>query len=297
MWCRNLVEYIVVYNQNGKYPNLISVVAPRSDKREEIGMMFRNNFVTLLALTMVVAFAFSINQAEAGQVEAGLVSYYSFNNVQGDTVKDDWGPNEGILEGPELPTVVQGRYGDGLRFASQDSRVNCGNDASLDITEALSIEAWVYMEAPGSYPTLVSKSGSNWGYIFEFLTDTGQINLYLDGANPSWDTVAETAVVLEEWAHLVAAYDGTAVRYYVNGEPSGDYPATGDPILSNEDNVHIGMRKIGEIYTFTGIIDEVRIYNRALDAAEATVNMNTEGAAVNPDGTIAATWGKIKTSK
>ncbi|MBC8393696.1 MAG: LamG domain-containing protein [Deltaproteobacteria bacterium] len=241
--------------------------------------MLSKNIVTILALTIMAVLALLTNQAYAGQVEAGLVSYYSFNDVQGDAVKDDWGPNDGILEGPTLPEVVQGRYGDGLRFAAQDSRVNCGNDESLNITEALSIEAWVYMEIPGSYPTVVGKSGSNWGYIFEFLTDTGQINLYLDGANPSWDNVAETAVVLGEWTHIVASYDGDTVRYYVNGEPSGDYPATGDPILSNEDNVHIGMRKIGEPYFFTGIIDEVRIYNRALDAAEATVNMNADATA------------------
>ncbi len=256
--------------------------------------MLNKKSVTILALTMIAAFVFFTNQAEAGQVEAGLVSYYSFNDVQGDTVKDDWGPNEGTLVGPE---VVQGRYGDGLKFDGVDGYVDCGNDESLNITEALSIEAWVYMEIPGSYPTVVSKSGGNWGYIFEFLTDTGQINLYLDGANPSWANVAEAAVGLEEWTHIVASFDGDTVRYYVNGDPSGEYAATGDPILSNEDNVHIGRRRVDEPYNFTGIIDEVRIYNRAIDAAEATVNMNAEESAVNPADTITATWGSIKTSK
>ena len=57
------------------------------------------------------------------------------------------------------------------------------------------------------------------------------------------------------------------------------------------------MRKIGEPYFFTGIIDEVRIYNRALDAAEATVNMNADEAAVNPAETIAVTWGRVKVAK
>lgn len=259
--------------------------------------MSNKNFATIFALTMIAAFVFFTDQADAGLVEAGLVSYYSFNDIEDDVVKDDWGPNEGILEGPALPEVVPGKYGDGLRFDGADSRVNCGNDESLDLTEAISIEAWVYMEIRGAYPTIVSKSGGNWGYIFEFLTDTGQINFYLDGANPSWDNVADTAVELEEWAHIVATYDGDKVRYYFNGEPDGDYAAAAEAILSNQDNVHIGMRKVGEPHFFTGIIDEVRIYNRALDAAEVKTNMNAEGAAVNPADTIAATWGRIKASK
>ena len=282
---------------NGRHLNLISAVASQSDNCGEIRTMLNKNFVTILALTMITAVVFFTNQAGAELAEEGLVSYYSFNEIEDDVVKDEWGPNEGVLEGPSPPVVVPGKYGDGLRFDAQDSRVNCGNDESLDITEALSIEAWVYMESTGTYPTVVGKSGSNWGYIFEFLTDTRQINFYLDGANPTWATMADTAVELEEWTHIVATFDGKTVQYYFNGEPDGDYPATGNAILSNQDNVHIGMRKIGEPYFFIGIIDEVRIYNRALDAAEVKVNMQTEGFAVNPADTIAATWGQIKRSE
>ena len=46
-----------------------------------------------------------------------------------------------------------------------------------------------------------------------------------------------------------------------------------------------------------GIIDEVRIYNRALNESEVKVNMNSDGTAVNPAGKVAATWGDIKVSK
>ena len=259
--------------------------------------MLNRNLVTILALTIIAAFVFFTNQADAELTIEGLVSYYSFNEIKDDVVKDDWGPNGGILEGPTPPEVVPGKYGDGLRFDGIDSRVNCGNDESLDITEALSIEAWVYMESPGTYPTIVGKSGGNWGYIFEFLTDTRQINFYLDGANPSWATMADTAVELEEWTHLVATFDGKTVAYYFNGEPDGDYATSGNPILSNQDNVHIGMRKIGEPYFFIGVLDEVRIYNRALNTAEARANMNAKGLAVNPAETMAVTWGRIKASK
>jgi hypothetical protein len=154
------------------------------------------------------------------------------------------------------------------------------------------------MESVGTYPTVVAKSGANWGYIFEFLTTTGKINLYLDKANPSWANVAETGIQLKEWTHLAATYDGKTIHYYFNGNPDGTYSnIPGGAIASNQDNVHLGGRKVGEPHNFDGIIDEVRIYNRALNEAEVKANMTSDGTAVNPTGKIAAKWGEIKGSK
>ena len=258
--------------------------------------MFDKNSITFFILTVILAFAFYTNQAGAQLVEQGLVSYWSFNDIKGKAVKDDWADNDGTIEGPEI--AKEGKYGGALRFDGQDDYVNCGNDASLNITDAISIEAWVYMESAGSYPTIVSKSGANWGYIFEFLTTTGQINLYLDKANPSWDNVAKTGVQLKKWTHLAATFDGKTLQYYFNGNPDGTYSdITGGKIASNQDNVHIGGRKVSEPHNFNGIIDEVRIYNRALSDSEVKVNMTSDGTAVNPAGKVAATWGDIKFSK
>jgi hypothetical protein len=250
------------------------------------------NFITLFILTVIVAFASYTNQVEAKLVEKGLVSYWSFNDIKGKTVKDDWGHNDGAIQGPE---IVKGRYGNALTFDGKDDYVICGNDASLNITDAISIMAWVYMESVGTYPTVVSKSGANWGYIFEFLTTTGKINLYLDKANPSWANVAQTGVQLKEWTYLAATYDGKTLQYYFNGNPDGTYSnIPGGQIASNQDNVHIGGRKVGEPHYFNGIIDEVCIYNRALSKDEVKQNLNAEGTAVNPTSKLAKTWGEIK---
>ena len=257
--------------------------------------MFNRNFVTLVILTVIVTFACYTNQAEAKLVEKGLVSYWSLNEIKGKTVPDDWGENDGTIEGAEK---AKGKYGNALQFDGQDNYVNCGNDASLDITDAISIEAWVYMESVGTYPTVVAKSGANWGYIFEFLTTTGKINLYLDKANPSWANVAETGVQLKEWTHLAATYDGKTIHYYFNGKLDGTYSnIPGGQIAENADNVHLGGRKVGEPHNFDGIIDEVRIYNRALSEAEVNLNLNSDGTAVNLRGKVATTWGALKGSR
>ena len=253
--------------------------------------MINNNFVAFFALTMIVVFVSFTNQTEAGIIENGLVSYYSFNNVKGDIAKDDFGGNDGTIVGPE---VAKGKYGNALAFDGQDDYVNCGNDESLNLTKAISIEAWVFMKSPGNYPTIVSRSITNWGYILEFLTTTGKINLYLDSANPSWANVANSAVPLEKWTHIAASYDGKKIRYYFNGEPDGNYDAVKAENSSNADEVHIGRRRLSEPHNFEGIIDEVRIYNRALGDAEVKVNMNSDSTAVNPAISLSVTWGKIK---
>jgi len=136
-------------------------------------MMLDKKFIMLFALTVIMVFVVFIDQTKAGIIEKGLVSYYSFNNIKGDVVKDDWGGNDGTIIGPK---VAAGKYGDALSFDGQDDYVNCGNDDSLNITKAISIEAWVYMKSPGTYPAIVTKSGTNWGYIFQFLTTTAKIN-------------------------------------------------------------------------------------------------------------------------
>lgn len=257
--------------------------------------MFNPKFVTLFILTVIVAFVWSTTQAEAKLVEKGLVSYWSLNEIKDNKVPDDWGDNDGTIEGPE---IAKGKYGNALQFDGQDDYVNCGNDASLNITDAISIVAWVYMESVGNYPTVVAKSGANWGYIFEFLTTTGKINLYLDKANPSWANVANTGVKLKEWTHLAATYDGKTIHYYFNGNPDGTYSnIPGGQIASNADNVHLGGRKVGEPHNFDGAIDEVCIYNRALNESEVKVNMTSDGTAVNPSDKVATMWGDIKVSK
>ena len=253
------------------------------------------NFAKLFIIVFIVTVFMSANVTRAQIVKDGLVSYWSFDEIKGDTVKDVLGKSDGTMKSDTKQ--VNGKIGKALEFDGVDDYVDCGNDASLNITDALSIEAWVYMKSAGNYPTVVSKSGANWGYIFEFLTTTRKINLYLDGGVNGWDGPAETPVPLEEWTNIAATYDGKTLQYYFNGEPDGTYNKAGK-IASNNDNVHIGGRKVGEPYHFDGIIDEVLIYEKALSEKEAKQNYQAKGmTAVHPTNKMATCWGKIKVSR
>jgi hypothetical protein len=76
---------------------------------------------------------------------------------------------------------------------------------------------------------------------------------------------------LNAWTHLAATYDGAALRLYVNGALASTRAMTG-PITASASPLRIGGNTIwGEF--FNGVIDELRIYNRALTAQEIQSDM------------------------
>ncbi len=80
------------------------------------------------------------------------------------------------------------------------------------------------------------------------------------------------ALPLNAWTHLATTYDGNVLALYVNGVQAATLLATGS-IATSTDPLKIGGNAIwGE--WFSGLIDEVRVYNRALTATEIQADMN-----------------------
>lgn len=83
-----------------------------------------------------------------------------------------------------------------------------------------------------------------------------------------------TQLPLNTWTHLAATYDGTDIRMYVSATQVGARAIT-CAILTSNTPLQIGGNRIWNDEWFTGRIDEVRIYDRALSPAEITSDMNT----------------------
>ena len=75
-----------------------------------------------------------------------------------------------------------------------------------------------------------------------------------------------TQLPLDAWSHLALTYDSVAVRLLVNGAQVATLPLT-SPVISSSGPLKIGGNAIWGEY-FKGLIDEVRVYNRALTASE-----------------------------
>jgi hypothetical protein len=110
------------------------------------------------------------------------------------------------------------------------------------------------------------------------------------------NTTGGTALVVNTWTHLAATFDGTMVRLYVNGVQVASQAQT-TLLAPTTGTLQIGANAYGEF--FAGRIDEMRIYNRALSAAEISTDMNTPLAPAadttppvlsnaQPSGTLAA---------
>jgi hydrogenase maturation factor HypE len=78
---------------------------------------------------------------------------------------------------------------------------------------------------------------------------------------------------LNAWTHLAATYDGANLRIFVNGVQVGALAQTGNMLVSAR-TLRIGGNSVWGEY-FNGVIDDVRVYNRALSAAEIQTDMNT----------------------
>src|SRR5207248_10159623 len=83
-----------------------------------------------------------------------------------------------------------------------------------------------------------------------------------------------TAIPMNTWTHLATTYDGTNQRFYVNGVLVKTVVNAGAIVQSNG-ALRIGGNNSSFYEFFNGLIDEVRVYNRALSAAEIATDMNT----------------------
>ena len=203
---------------------------------------------------------------------AGLVAAYGFNEVSGPTAIDASGNgNNGTISG--AARTASGMYGGALLFNGTNAVVTISNSVPLELTTGMTIEAWVN-------PSVVN---SAWRDVIY----KGKDNYYLEGTSMSAgvpgiggtfgtsDQVLYGAVALptNTWTHLAATYDGTTTRLYVNGAQVASQAQTG-AIATSTNPLQIGGDSFYGQF-FQGTIDEVRIYNVALTAAQIQTDMNT----------------------
>ncbi len=255
-----------------------------------------NKILTIVCVLTVIATVFTYPNTAKAQtfVTKGLVSYWSFDNISGKTVKDDWGKNHGTING--APTQVDGKCGLALKFDGSDDNVNMGNPEDLNFGDAsYSIEAWIKTQKDGPIVTKMQASNERGWYN---RVEGGKVHnrLQADNGNSGQST---SDVNDGNWHHLLTVIDrmGGRQQVYINGKLEGN-PQIADVIgpVSNERDMVVGSYHDGNNF-FNGIIDEIRIYNRALSEAEVQQNFTAKGFAVEKFKKIAKTWGEIKTSK
>jgi hypothetical protein len=252
----------------------VSVARPGIGR--DVRVVRRASASALLHLAVAMT---GLSAAAASAQPAGLVASYSFEETTGTSVTDASGlSNTGTLSG--ATRTATGKVGRALSFNGVTAVVNVPDSTSLRLTTGMTLEAWVYPTALNGWQTVVMKEVTgDLDYALYANEDVSRPSVWLRIGTASQGVAATPSLPLNTWTHLAATYNGSTVTLYRNGTAVASQARTGS-IASSTRPVRIGGNTIWGEY-FAGMIDEVRIYNRALSAAEITTDMNA-GSAPQP---------------
>ena len=215
------------------------------------------------------------NQATATTLSqiSGLVAAYSFDEGSGNIVNDLSGNgNTGTLSNTTWTSSA--KYGDALVFNGISSLVTIPNSSSLDLTNGMTIEAWVNPSiANTSWADVVYKGADNY-YLEASSNPTGVPGGGATIGSNDETTLGTTALGINTWSYLALTYDGTTLRLYVNGVQVSSITQSG-LITTSTNPLQIGGDTLHTNQYFQGTIDEVRVYDVALNETQIQSDMNT----------------------
>ncbi|HCO92588.1 MAG TPA: hypothetical protein DIU00_01335, partial [Phycisphaerales bacterium] len=249
---------------------------------------------------LIFLLAFIVLLGTSANIRAELVAQYKLDEGGGTIALDASGNgNDGTLE--DNPTVVDGQFVQALEFDGNRVAIGASDSLTADFFQgSFTLSAWINPK----------RTGNTWQQVFRavtasatndtlFLNNDGRLS-WRGTVNAAWaGGMCETAadvVPASQWTHVAVTGDGTNFRIYVNGALSQEsafqttdgenttYYIGGDPGAGGE--------------SYSGIVDDLRIYNHVLSEADIAASMENQGGAIvksygpDPkDGTIYAdTW-------
>ena len=239
--------------------------------------------IAIIAIAVFAGIIFSANDAQALSLRSsatnqGLVGYWSFNEGSGLKAMDYSGNNNtGTLTGG--PTWTNGKAGQALSFDGSDDYVQVSDASSLRIANIVTISAWIKLDTYYVNGALIAQKRNltthavSYNYGLWVLNGGALRFEFYDSAYRAFDSNAGE-LVFGQWINVVAVSDEIAdtVKLYKNGVLIKDLantyamPSTGDAPVQIGCYTYTGGSP--QNYPLDGLIDEVRIYNRALGASE-----------------------------
>ena len=221
------------------------------------------------------------NPTAVWDISAKMVQH--LNNMNDSTSYD----NDAVNNNADY--TASGKIDGAYDFDGSTSYLNCGNDPSLNITDAITIEAWVKANSFNIWNLIVQRGGLTTDKGYYLSINNGNLKAVVnDGTNKIYTN--SVSLSLDTWYHIAFVadlVDTDEELLYVNG--IGNTPvnisAVGD--IGNSLNTYISSAISGNF--FNGTIDEVRIYNRALSAEE--INQSYQ---LSTNQSTYVTWGSAE---
>jgi len=210
-------------------------------------------------------------------ISEGEKGYWKFDEGSGTTAYDStiYKNNGTLTNGPTWQSASNCVSGSCLSFDGSSNYVDCGNATSLNVTTVFTYEAWVKrLGGFGSIQNIIAKNslGSNINSAPTWYFDANnKVSFVVQGV--ALIGGGNTAITDTAWHHLVITRDSANNwKWYLDGNSDGLVVSSYTP-TSNNGNLYIATGFGG--YYFNGLIDEVRIYNRALSPAEILQHYNS----------------------
>jgi len=217
----------------------------------------------------------------SNSVPQGLVLAYAFNEGAGSTARDSSGSsNRGTITGATW--TPSGHTGGALSFDGTQDFVLTRNSQTLDIGgTGLTVEMWANITHGNLYdyvliakPWTMGTGGAPYQYGLEFDANNLQtLDFYFSDPSGGSHGPYQMTPPLSTWTHIAYTYDGATVKGYLGGVlkvsssiSSSIQPRGTDLLIGVDGAIHQG---------YGGLLDDVRIYNRALTQAQIQADMGT----------------------
>src|SRR2546426_8495410 len=204
-------------------------------------------------------------------IASGLGLYYQFDEGAGSLANDSSGNgNAGSLLGGTA--WVAGQLGQALNFDGVSGNVTAATTTGLNLSPTLTLAAWINPSDVSAYRTLVAK-GAFWQRGYGMNLINGKLNFIKVGIG---DVTSSVAISAGAWQHVAITWNAATseVKFYLNGALAQtviNASVVNAPLDS--DNLLVGLWLNGGSY-FAGAMDELRVYNRVLSAADLSALYN-----------------------
>jgi hypothetical protein len=198
----------------------------------------------------------------------GLIAYFPFKGNANDA---SFHGNHGSVHDAVLVSDRLGEPDSAYRFDGVNSYIDCGYNTELDLSSELTISAWIFSQQSEGFGRIVSRvglSGSSTVKGYELIVGASHYPPLLQFNAGSMVVKSNNIVEYGKWIFVAVVCMERGVRLYVDGILTASSVIGSDLPRAGDVPLEIGNRGETHDHKFTGMIDEVRIYDRALSEEE-----------------------------
>ena len=234
----------------------------------------------ILFLLLLIAFA---AKAQVN-LQSGLVAYYPFNG----NAKDESGNgNNGTVNGATLTTDRFGNVGKAYNFDGISNYIEIPNSNTINFSNYMTISLWLNSSQLNKSMRIIDKTtvSSADGYLLDSGSGSNSNEndkIRFVGANGGY--VTSNSVDEFKWYHLTLSFENGLIKFYINGVLDKSISATSNTLSSTNWPLFIGKstnQSSCNCQLFNGIIDDIRLYSRALSSDEITQLYDSEKPATD----------------